>query len=126
MTKKVLIRNIIISLIFICIVFAPSMRYATVGEIVGGAQDFLNNGEAHDDNLNQETLKNASNIIYNVFLAVGIVVAVIVASILGIQFMIASAEDKAEVKKALVPFVIGCIVVFGAFGIWKVALGILS
>ena len=33
--------------------------------------------------------------------------------------MLGSMEDKAKIKEALYPFVIGCICVFGAFGIWK-------
>lgn len=33
--------------------------------------------------------------------------------------MMGSAEEKAEVMKTLIPFVIGCAVLFGAFGIWK-------
>lgn len=45
----------------------------------------------------------------------------LVGTIIGIQFMVASAEDKAKVKEALVPYVIGCAVIFGAFSIWKVA-----
>ena len=53
-------------------------------------------------------------------LVIGICVAVITISILGIKFMLGSIEEKAQVKEALIPFVIGCVVVFGAFGIWKI------
>lgn len=48
----------------------------------------------------------------------------IVGTIIGIQFMVASAEDKAKVKEALVPYIIGCIVIFGAFTIWSIAVNI--
>ena len=34
--------------------------------------------------------------------------------------MLGSMEEKAQIKEALIPFVIGCIVAFGAFGIWKI------
>ena len=40
--------------------------------------------------------------------------------------MIASAEDKAKIKEAMIPYVLGCIVIFGAFGIWKLAITILN
>lgn len=50
--------------------------------------------------------------------------AVVIAMILGIQFMVASASEKAKVKEAIIPFVVGCIVVFGAFTIWKIAVNI--
>ena len=48
----------------------------------------------------------------------------LVGTIIGIQFMLASAEDKAKVKEALVPYVVGCIVIFGAFTIWSIAVNI--
>lgn len=44
-----------------------------------------------------------------------------VGIVIGIQFMVASAEDKAKVKEALVPYIVGCIVIFGAFTIWSIA-----
>ena len=56
----------------------------------------------------------------------GIVLAVLVGGVLGVKFMIASAEDKAKIKEAMIPYVLGCIVIFGAFGIWKLAITILN
>lgn len=47
-----------------------------------------------------------------------------VGTIIGIQFMLASAEDKAKVKEALVPYVVGCFVIFGAFTIWSTVVNI--
>lgn len=48
----------------------------------------------------------------------------LVGTIIGIQFMVASAEDKAKVKEALIPYVIGCAVIFGAFTIWSIAVNL--
>ena len=59
-------------------------------------------------------------------MAIGIVVMLLVGTIIGIQFMVASAEDKAKVKETLVPYVIGCVVIFGAFAIWKLAVTVFS
>ena len=70
-------------------------------------------------------IKNLSDIIYNVLLILGTVIAVIVGSVLGIQFITGSVEQKAKVKDSLIPFVIGCVVIFGAFGIWKLVITIL-
>ena len=36
--------------------------------------------------------------------------------------MLGSVEQKAEVQKALVPYVIGCIVIAGAFIIWRLVI----
>lgn len=48
----------------------------------------------------------------------------IVGTILGIQFMVASAEDKAKVKEALIPYFIGCAIIFGGFTIWSIVVNI--
>ena len=64
-------------------------------------------------------MKGVSNMVYNVLLSLGIGIAVIIATVLGVQYMLAGAEGKAEIKKSMIPFLIGCVVVFSAFAIWK-------
>lgn len=73
-----------------------------------------------------EKLKTASDTIYNTLLLIGIILAVIIAGILGIQLMMAGAEEKAKVKESLLPFGVGCVIIFGAFGIWKVIMMAMS
>lgn len=96
----------------------------TVDSVIEGAQSFLEKGTT--GTVKEAPLKSTSNFIYNILLGIAMVVAVIVGMIIGIQFMVTSVEEKAKVKEALVPYVVGCIVVFGAFGIWKLAMNILS
>lgn len=56
----------------------------------------------------------------------GIAVAIIIGLVLGIQFMAGSVEQKAKVKDSLIPYIVGCVVIFGAFGIWKIVLTVLE
>ena len=58
--------------------------------------------------------------------SIGIAVMLIVGTIIGIKFMIASAEEKAKVKEALIPYVVGCAVILGAFTIWEVVVIIMQ
>ena len=58
--------------------------------------------------------------------AIGIWVSLISGSILGIRFMIAAPDDKAEIKKQLTIWLVGSIVIMGALTIWKVSLDILD
>lgn len=44
----------------------------------------------------------------------GVVLSVIVLAVLGIKYMLGSAEEKAEYKKTLMPYIIGAALVFGA------------
>ena len=73
-----------------------------------------------------EKLKQTINDISNIILLLGVAVTVIVGGVLGIKFMLASAEDKAKIKESLLPYVAGCVVIYGAFGIWKLAILVFS
>lgn len=103
--------------------FCVPSTYA-LGDIFSSGKSFLSKGKDINETINTTELEKTSDYIYNTLLGIAIMVAIIVAMVLGIQFMAASADEKAKVKEALIPFVVGCIVVFGAFTIWKIAVNI--
>ena len=114
-----------ILIIFILMICSTHIVQATtISNIIQGADGFITNGSS-SDMIAGDKIKNLSDIIYNVLLILGMVIAVIVGSVLGIQFITGSVEQKAKVKDSLIPFVIGCVVIFGAFGIWKLVITIL-
>ena len=98
----------------------------TIGEITGEAQSFISTGNAQSVGFNENNLQNGSNTLFNILLGIGLAAAVIIGAYLGVKFMLASAEDKAKVKESLVPYFAGCIIIFGAFTIWKLAVVLLS
>lgn len=51
------------------------------------------------------------------------IIAVIILIVLGVKYMMGSAEEKAEYKKTLLPYVIGAVFVFGAGLISSVLFG---
>ena len=114
-----------ILIIFILMICSTHIVQATtISNIIQGADGFITNGSS-SDMIAGDKIKNLSDIIYNVLLILGTVIAVIVGSVLGIQFITGRVEQKAKVKDSLIPFVIGCVVIFGAFGIWKLVITIL-
>lgn len=52
--------------------------------------------------------------ILGVLQTVGVILAVIILVVLGIKYMMGSAEEKAEYKKTLLPYIIGAAFVFAA------------
>ena len=52
--------------------------------------------------------------IVKIVTTVGSIASVIVLVVLGIKYMMGSAEEKAEYKKTLLPYVIGAVFVFAA------------
>lgn len=94
-------------------------------DMTSDADKFLNSGNTPSSTFSA-SLQNFSKTIYNIMLTIGIFLAVIIGGIIGIKLMVSSASEKAEAKKLLVPYVVGCLVVFGGFGIWKLVVTILQ
>ena len=57
-------------------------------------------------------ITNIGNQIITILSTVGSIASVIVLIILGLKYMMGSAEEKAEYKKTLMPYVIGAALVF--------------
>ena len=58
--------------------------------------------------------------------AIGSIASVLVLVILGIKYMMGSAEEKAEYKKTMIPYLIGAILVFAAANLASMIYGFAS
>ncbi len=112
--------------IIFTIIFSFTNKTYALSSIIEQGQDFLatgkNSNTIKDDSGFEQDLEGLSGYLYNILLAAGIIVAVIIATILGVQFMIGGAEGQAKVKERLIPFIAGCVIVFGGFGFWKLGI----
>ena len=136
---KVLLILLVLQFVFAIVNVSEA---TTWGDIFGSADSFLKKGKdgAAKGEITTGTGNNTATIglpddgklnsivsdIYNILFPLGVAITVIIGGALGIKFMMASAEDKAKVKESLVPYVVGCVVIYGAFGIWKLAITIFS
>ena len=123
---------IIILIIFSLFTILNTHTYA-LGSIITSGEKFENaranytvNGTHNDMEIDSKDLQDVSNMVYNVLLLLGIVIAILIGIVLGIKFMTGSIEEQAKVKESLVPYIAGCVVIFGAFTIWKVVLEVLK
>ena len=98
--------------------------YSKIEDVITSGDMFIENG--NNDTIDSTGVQELSSSIYNVLLVAGIIIAVIIGAIIGIKFMLGSVEEKADIKQVLIPYIIGCIVVFGAFAIWKLAVTIFA
>ncbi len=94
-------------------------------DMIKDADSFVTSGDTTKI-YEEGKLESFSTTMFNIFATVGAAVAIIVGLIIGIKYMTGSIDAKVEVKKMLVPYLVGCIVVFGGFGIWKLVIIILS
>jgi len=121
-------KSIKILIISFCIILMLSNTVFALGDIFSTGENWMEIGENKSaGKMDFETnVKNLSDNLYNLLLAIATGVAIIVGAILGIQFMTAGIDKKVQVKESLFPYLISCLVVFGAFGIWKLVVIIMS
>ena len=121
---KLLKSIIIVLLSFFAIYSSSNNTYAkSLGDIMNGG-DFFTNSSSNEQIFNEEGQKKGVSQLYFITLGIGIAAAAIVGIILGIQFITTGVEGQAKVKEKFLPYVIGCIVIFGGFGIWKLVVDI--
>ena len=120
MVKKLLV---IILMVIAVITYLPNKTLA-LDNVISSGKNFMSSADPNKEVINQEKLKSTSKTIYNILFAIALVLAVGVGLVIGIQFIFGSVEEQAKVKETLVPYIIGVVIIFSAFTIWKIAGGI--
>ena len=123
--KKIILIILILLISIIYNMFYNYSQAISLNSIIGQGKDFIETGEEAQTNTGEdiETL-DGDNVtqytkqIYRIIYAIAVAITVIVSAIIGIKIMLGSVEEKAEIKEQLVPYIIGCIVIFASFTIW--------
>lgn len=98
---------------------------STVSGIINSGQSFIEAGANTNAAIpTDDTIRDTSNLIYNVVFIIGVVVMCIWGMVLGIKFITGSVAEQAEVKKSLLPYGAGCIVIICGYIIWKLVVTI--
>lgn len=102
-----------------------SMMYSTMS--LAASQTGFNPGEfqANTGEATEQVQGFGQTILGIVSMAAS-VLAVIVLIVLGVKYMMGSAEEKAEYKKTMIPYVIGALLIFAATTIVNVLYGMFS
>jgi len=100
---------IFLILIVMTITLIHQITYAAVD--IGG---YLNRNHVQPQNVDVKPL--VGNAI-GVALTVGAVVVAVMIVVIAIKYMISSPNEKAELKKYIIPYIVGAILVFASSGI---------
>lgn len=74
--------------------------------------DQLMSGSANETGVAEITKLGKS--IVAIIQTVGVVVAVVILLVLGVKYMMGSAEEKADYKKSMIPYIVGAVLIFAA------------
>ena len=103
-------------------IFASSTSFS---DMKGAADDFINAGKS-DQKITAQTAKEKILPIANMLVGIATVVFLIAGGILGLQYMLNGANERAQLKQKLIWFVIAVVVVYGATGIFNIAVNIMT
>lgn len=115
--------SIIISFILISAIVISLGTTVFAAAVTGGTDPSTLIGQAVNGTNKITSLGNQAITIIS---TVGSVISVIVLIVLGLKYMMGSAEEKAEYKKTLMPYIIGAALVFAASTIAGVLYGFLT
>lgn len=99
------------------------MMIISVASSVFAAPPNPSNYGGDDNYVGTNSIETIGNQLIQIISTIGSVASVIVLIIIGIKYMMGSAEEKAEYKKTLMPYVIGAALVFAASAIAGIIFG---
>lgn len=111
--KKRYLKITFITLIFILFSFVVCRNIALADINLSGKITPKDNGAT-------DSFKVAMNIIVFIAQLIAAGVAVIMLVALGIKYMVSSVNEKAEIKKHAVVYIVGAIIAFGSTGILQI------
>ena len=94
----------------------------TPEELIEEANKYVEGESPIDPNAIADIIKE----IAKVFIAVGTLILFSLSIVLGIKYMVASPEDRGNLKGQLIGFVVSTVVFFGAYTIWDLAYKVIS
>lgn len=102
-TMIIKIVTIMAILLTICIIAMPKVAALTPSDVKGKEGV---HGQTEVQTLGQNLV--------GIIQTAGVVVSVVILLVLGIKYMMGSAEEKAEYKKSMLPYLVGALILFGA------------
>ena len=119
MKKSVKVISTLLLAVMIVMSIASVVFAVDVDSVISGVET----GGTTTDTSKITTL--GANIV-NIIQVVGIVISIIVLLVIGIKYIIGSAEQKAEYKKTMIPYIVGALLIFAASTIVNILYGVIS
>ena len=112
MKKSIKIISILLMALVVITTISANVFATNTGEVLEKLEN-----KTKSANVETGEIETTAGKVIKIMQTVGIIVGVIVLVVLGIKFMMGSAEEKAEYKKTFIPLIIGAIVLISAFSI---------
>lgn len=108
MKKKIIIS--IITIVICLMMFIPSFVFAGTGTSGASTTDLNSIYQTSNGGFGDDKLQTRTGNILGLIQVIGYVTAIAMAVVMGIRYILAAPEGKADLKKTMVPYIIGCII----------------
>ena len=121
----ILLLNVIVSIIYLN---KFESRATLLGNMENQADTFINTGKNEAGELDDVVTSVTTSFtgLGQILTMIGAGVMVAVTSYMGIMYIISPPDKQAALKQQLIGLVVSGIVIFGAYGIWKAILTVVS
>lgn len=109
-----------ISIKLICLLLLAVCIFSVTNNVMASSQAVKDMFPGSSNSTGTEPAKQILSAVLNVVRNVGAAVAVVTLMVIGAKYIVASAGDRADIKKYAVNYVIGAIILLGATGILSV------
>lgn len=92
-------------------------------DIKNGATNFINDAKSSDFN---GQIAPTMTTLADLMMGIGVMVLIITGLMIAIKTMSDGAYGKAQLKEALTPYFIGCIVIISGWTIWKIVVSVMQ
>ena len=97
----------------LCFAIVATMSATVLATTIGGV-------DVSPTKPTDTTYQTVGQKIIGIIQVVGIIISVICLMVLGIKYMMGSAEEKADYKKSMIPYLVGAILIFAASALAQV------
>ena len=113
--KKYVIKTIIVLLIALMVFsFISKVHAVSTADVIRDRFTGAVNPDGSD------SIRKILSVILDVTRTIGAAVAIVILMVIGAKYIIASAGERADLKKHLVAYVAGAVVMFGAVGLLEI------
>ena len=108
MKKTVKIMSVLLIVMMLFVSMGSIVFADTASTVLNQMEQAQTNGSASGTN----EITTLGGRIVTIVQVVGVIIAVIILLVIGIKYLLGSAEEKAEYKKTMIPYLVGAVLIF--------------
>ena len=95
----------------------------TLLSVIGSVAFAFSPSDVQEVSISTENVQKIGGKIFSAVRIVGTIISVVILAVLGVKYMTASPEGKADYKANMIPYLVGAVLLFGASNLASIVYG---